>query len=146
MKLSQNKSAATAYINNYGFWVRSVHLTGDPKQVQTRLMEIQRALEVGQQGEAVLIAGDFNEEDDGSAYRHLQSVGFTSAAKQIRGREPLRTFKTDKLDRAIDFIFYSSHFKALRFECPDIPLSARLPNEKVPSDHVYLTAQLAFTK
>lgn len=146
IKLSFNKSAVIGFVqgaNVPGFWVCSVHLTGDPNQADIRLLELKKALETRHDA-PFLLAGDFNETEHDSGYKYLQSIGFKSACRHIYRSEPERTFKTDRLDRAIDFVFYSHHFEATDFEYPSVEPYARLPNEEIPSDHVFLKAQLAF--
>ena len=91
----------------------NTHLIGDPNKLNIQKLQAEVLVnwanfyKLENRCDGVVIGGDFNAGNESEVYKYMQTK-FKSALKEVHGSEPELTFNTDKIHRAIDYLWYST--------------------------------------
>ncbi|KAL9656338.1 hypothetical protein ABK040_005105 [Willaertia magna] len=131
--------------------VATTHLIGDPNLIEVQSKQTQciinllNYLREEKKVSTVVLGGDFNADVDSDCYKLFKKNGFKSSIKEIQGKELSLTFNTDKIHRAIDYIWVKCYDESNKdidvdkdYYQPQIIIDKRdaLPNGAHGSDHI----------
>lgn len=133
--------------------VATTHLSGDPALAMTvQPREIAALLEDMHKmfrRTPAIVTGDFNADPTSYTYKvitHPPNGNYLSAYATHLGRDPDMTFRTDKIVRCVDYLFYRNKRMQVvdAIGLPSRAVQGPMPDRDQPSDHMLLGAQFKF--
>ena len=130
---------------NHRMVVSNVHLLGDPSKQDIQLKQIKCAVSytISKPADQYIIAGDFNADPYSQPYDFMAECGFVNLIKESLGRDLETTFKTDKIDRSIDYIWsLHNNYDLVGAKSESKSIDEPIPNATSGSDHIPISVTI----